>query len=95
MTALFALVSYKSKNTILYYEYVIYIAIIAIILAVIFIINIARIDKSLIRIISAGCFGITILMLAVYYIIHVLFIIEYFIKGWGLLLPIEYNSFFS
>jgi hypothetical protein len=70
----------KSKNTILYYEYVIYIAIIAIILAVIFIINIARIDKSLIRIISAGCFGITILMLAVYYIIHVLFITESYIE---------------
>lgn len=70
----------KSKNSILYYEYVIYIAIIAIILAVIFIINIARIDKSLMRIISAGCFGITILMLAVYYIIHVLFITESYIE---------------
>jgi hypothetical protein len=70
----------KSKNTILYYEYVIYITVIAIIFAVIFIINIARIDKSLMKLISLVCFGITILILAVYYIIHVIYINESYIE---------------
>jgi hypothetical protein len=70
----------KSKNTILYYEYIIYITIISLIIAVIFIINIARIERELMKIISLICFGITILIFAVYYIINVLYINESYIE---------------
>jgi hypothetical protein len=70
----------KSKNTILYYEYVIYITIVSLLIATIFIINIARVDRALMKIISLICFGITILMLAVYYIINVLYVNESYIE---------------
>jgi len=70
----------KSKNTILYYEYIMYIIIVAFIFAILFIINIAKLDIPLMKMISLICFGTTILILVIYYIINILYIKESYIE---------------